>query len=306
MPRSRETTPSTPEASKEEKLIMLEKLESAIADIESTRTKYAEAVAGKDTDKQTTHRAEYRKLLTRAKKLQRTLEGKHGPEPITAAWKHNDESGKEIAEEITLDVETSLDTYTEFYTKHSIELPPDFRERIAELWDAHRAEIVEAIESRGYNDLVLVPGGLTSAKLHTPMTEGYVETYRSPNFESGGSFSGVKEDTTKTHLRLLHRAHNLSDHPVLKETRGKKNDSYGAEGGMTLADYLIYQRQYFEATGKHLDVSSWTWLPGSKSGSQIVGARWGPDGGRLYVGAGDPGGADDGSGCRLSRSFSSK
>ncbi|MFA5021275.1 MAG: hypothetical protein WC517_04425 [Patescibacteria group bacterium] len=137
-------------------------------------------------------------------------------------------------------------------------------------------------------------------------------------------------------------AKNLADHPLLKATKGKspeqltgktrsdietiisgqgdlpikiqladvvfgsdKNNINGflqAEG-LTLAEYLILQRQFFEATQEHLDGVGWTWLLATFSASRLAYSSWNPDRRRLDVYAVDGGLALIDLGCRPSRSF---
>ena len=58
--------------------------------------------------------------------------------------------------------------------------------------------------------------------------------------------------------------------------------------GLSLEEYEIFQRIYFEKTGKHLDESGWTWLIKSRSGSRVVSSYWYPDARQLTVYADAP------------------
>ena len=92
--------------------------------------------------------------------------------------------------------------------------------------------------------------------------------------------------------------------PILKETLGKKAGSFKPEEGMTIEEYMIFQRQYFEETGEHLDGKEGAiWLPGSRVGDQVVRAFFDPGGGQLGVRAAVSGHANPGFGCRPSRCF---
>ena len=73
--------------------------------------------------------------------------------------------------------------------------------------------------------------------------------------------------------------------------------------GLTLAEYLIFQRQYFESNQKHLDEKGWTWLLSTFSARRLAGSGWLPDTSRLYVSADDAVDANGDLGCRPSRSF---
>jgi len=145
------------------------------------------------------------------------------------------------------------------------------------------------------------------------MTDGYVKTYEGDDFnKEGGSFKGVIEKTDKTRIVLLHskNAQNLADRPELAETKGKTAEVFIKVGEkLTLTDYLIFQKQFFEATGKHLDEEGYTWLPGStvkkdSGGIRVVRADCDSHGGgRLSVDADDADRLSSHMGCRLSRSF---
>ena len=90
----------------------------------------------------------------------------------------------------------------------------------------------------------------------------------------------------------------------IKETLGKTAESFiKSEETMSLTDYLIYQKKYFEETGEHLDEKGATWLPRSKVGAQVVYAYWNPDSGRLGVDASALGYSNPVIGCRPSRCF---
>jgi len=71
---------------------------------------------------------------------------------------------------------------------------------------------------------------------------------------------------------------------------------------LTLEDYLVFQRKYFEETGKHLDEDGWTWLA-TKSGSRLVRSDWDPSDRQLNVNADDLDYQNDDLGARPSRSF---
>ena len=114
------------------------------------------------------------------------------------------------------------------------------------------------------------------------------------------------EATDKSRIVLVHskNAQNLADRPELKETLGETAESFiKAKETLTLTDYLIYQKKYFEETGKHLDVEGWTWLPGSRVGSHVVYVGWYPGVGQLDVNAIPPDDLRPSIGCRLSRCF---
>ena len=209
-------------------------------------------------------------------------------------------------ETITLDIEKALESWITFYQEYAISLPHDFKERIQDIWLRNADAIRESVESHGFDHLLLIPEGLSLPDLETKMSQGYNATFQGENFKAGGSFPGVKEVVSQTRIILIHqsKARNLGDRPELKATLGKTAQTFIDQGEqLTLADYLIYQRQYFKETDKHLDEIGWTWLPGSKSGARFVDAYWIPGNRKLHVYADDAGYSNDSLGCRLSRCF---
>ena len=229
-----------------------------------------------------------------------------GTPEISAEYISKDKKGKETRETIEIDFEKRLEQSINFYKNHSIDIPDDFAEKMKDIWERNQDEIKNAIEEKGFDEILLIPENVPLEELDKKMTEGYKsETYLSDNFKSGGSWSGVKEDN-ETRMVLVHKknAQNLKDHPLLKETLGKTAEFFIKAGEkLNLTDYEIFQREYFEETRKHLDEDGWTWLPGSKSGSRVVSSDFNPGDGQVYVDADDPGSSGDGLGCRLSRSF---
>lgn len=148
------------------------------------------------------------------------------------------------------------------------------------------------------------------------MTEGYNPTFQDDSFKNGGSFEGaITENQDKPQIVLVHRenAENIYNNPnaptMAIETLNKSIDwlTTNHKEGLSLIQYLIYQRIYYEETTNHLDKDSWTWTPKTKvtggGVSRFVGSRWNPDGGRLRVVANDSGGANDYLCSRPSRSF---
>jgi hypothetical protein len=226
---------------------------------------------------------------------------------VTATYNRKDENHVEMSEIITIDFEKKLEYSVNFYRNHNIDLPENFRDIMTDIWNRNIDVFQKTIEEQGFDEILLIPGNVSVPDVHNKMSKGYFATSKGVWFDEGGSFEGVIEKTTKPRIILIHKiiAHNLYDRPGLEKTLEKNADSFINSGQtLTLIDYLIYQRQYFEETGKHLDESSRAWIPGSTvknlgGGFGVVDVGW--DGDRLYVDADDPSGSVLGFGCRLSR-----
>jgi hypothetical protein len=165
-------------------------------------------------------------------------------------------------------------------------------------------------------------------------------TYQSNIFKKGNGFSGAKHtEKTKTKIIFCHQDQNIHENEKAnifnKQTLGKNilqlsgldqaelerrvqnqenipiNFETEINGqkiliqseGLSLNEYLIFQRQYFEKTNNHLDEKGWTWLLKTFSASRVVVSSWNPDNRQLSVRAYDLGLSADYLACRLSRSF---
>ncbi len=205
-------------------------------------------------------------------------------------------------ETITLNLDQKLEEYIEFYKKINLDLPFDFENTIRDIWGRNQNEISEVIEKNGFNDILIIPPtedlSILSEKMK--MENG---NWTSSNFDEGGGFEKAQsQNIDKTRIVLVHKTQNLKDHPELSKTLNIKGEDVDMKNTLTLEDYLVFQRKYFEETGKHLDEDGWTWLA-TKSGSRLVSSAWAPGDGQLHV---DADGLDfrlDNLGARPSRSF---
>jgi len=225
-------------------------------------------------------------------------EKKDSTTKISVSYNHPD--GKK--ETIALDLEAKLQEFISFYQKTKIDLPPDFEDTIRDLWERSQIEIEQAIEENGFDEMLIIPGNipLTDLKEKMTMENGY---YESENFISGGGFAGVvSQNTDKTRLILVHKTQNLKDRPELEKTLNIKGQDIKLDQTLTLEDYIIFQRKYFEETGKHLDEVGWTWLA-TKAGARLVCSGWNPVLHRLHVVANVFDGQDGSLGVRPSRCF---
>ena len=209
-------------------------------------------------------------------------ERKNTAPDLSATYTHPD--GKK--ETITLDFEAKLQDYISFYQKNNIVVPADFEDTVHDLLNRNQAEVEQAIEQNGFDDLLIIPGGipLTELKDKLTMEKGY---YTGSNFDEGGGFAGaVSQNTDKPRLILVHKTQNLKDRQELRNTLNTKGKDVKMGETLSLEDYIVFQRKYFEETGKHLDEDGWTWLA-TKSGARLVCSNWYPSNHQLYVFASD-------------------
>jgi len=189
-------------------------------------------------------------------------------------------------ETITLDLEAKLEDFLSFYQNTRVDLPPDFEDSIRDVWERNQTEMEQAIEQNGFDDVLIIPGNIPLTELKDKMTmeSGY---YTGSNFDKGGGFAGaVSQNADKSRLILVHKTQNLKDRPELKKTLNIKGKDVKLDEALTLEDYLVFQKKYFEETGNHLDEDGWTWLA-TKSGARLVNSSWHPGARRLHVHAAD-------------------
>jgi len=263
----------------------------------SSRTKVSKFRA--EAERKLEEQRERDGLIQSILRNKRRIEG--GPQvadSFSATYHRPEKDGTTKPEVITLDLESSVSSFTSFYQTHNLDLPPDFKERMEDIWNRNRSAMEQAIAEKGFDTILLVPGGTSLPDVHKKMTEGYNATYE------GVTISSITEDTTHDRIILLHSSPELTDHPELEKTLNKSAKGFIAQGErLTLTEYLILQRKFFDETGKHLDETKWTWIPGSKSDARVVNANWHPGEGLLDVRAVVASVSDPLWGCRLSRCF---
>jgi hypothetical protein len=218
---------------------------------------------------------------------------------------------------IELSLEKNLERFTNFYTQHNIDIPPDFNQTITEIWNKNADKIKQAIEEEGFDDVLLIPPYETT-DINEKTTSEYAETFEGRNISE---ITDTKPNQPR--IVLIHRknAENL-ERPELAKTKDKsiydlcnatteqereninnliQNKQPLPIDGLTLGEYLIADRLHFKETGNHLDnTNSWTWLPASYSGSRVVSSG----GSQVVVDADDPGDSLSLLGARSSRTFS--
>ena len=147
------------------------------------------------------------------------------------------------------------------------------------------------------------------------MSEGYKEaTYYSGSYEGDGGVGASKDKRKGLRIIMSRKVQEMTEDEKMNETVGKSIKELEAEGGifekygvggMTEAEYLIFQRIYFEETKKHLDKTLWTWLAASfrpRSG-RVPDGFWYAGSGRLDFSSSATDVRDVGRGCRLAGSF---
>ncbi|MEI6191178.1 MAG: hypothetical protein WCP24_02285 [bacterium] len=241
-------------------------------------------------------------LFDRAEKMKDKLDSKELLSQVTPeiSTTYTRPDGK--AETISMNIEQKLQDFLSFYQKTNIDLPTDFEQTILDIWDKNQTEIEQAIEQNGFDDMLIVPGDIPLPELadKLKMESG---NWTSSNFTEGGGFAGaVSQNTEFVRIVLVHKTKELTERPELNSTLNTKGQDVKLDQALTLEDYLIFQKKYFEETGKHLDETKYTWLA-TKSGARLVGSAWLAVKRELYVDARDLTDRDDSLGVRPARCF---
>ncbi len=261
---------------------------------------------------------EVRALKASLRKAKKEVLGESFEPVITAKYKYKDEKGKETVENIEIDFEKKLVQTLKFYKEHGIAMPADFAEQMKDVWEENRDEMQKQIEEFGFDEVLIIPANL---KLTDAFDKELTKNYKKKDGSVGEpTYWGEKKEdivsdsrSSKDRIILVHKnkARDLKEAtgilPILRETLGKKGGEFKPEEGMTIEEYFVFQRAYFEETGEHLDGGEGiTWLPGSRVGSRVVHADFNPDFGRVSVLAGGPDFSFPHIGCRPSRCFFKK
>ena len=208
-------------------------------------------------------------------------------------------------ETITIDIEQKLQEFIDFYNRNKIDIPSSMEETIRDIWEKNQDEMQKAIEENGFDEILIMPFNLEIGDLSEKlkMGNGYYDAIKADKTVEtldGIPFTIKKPDVPR--IILVHKTQNLKDRPELKATLNIKGKDVNLDQALTLDEYIVFQKKYFEETGKHLDGDGWTWLA-TKSGARLVGSYWYPDADGLYVRAADLESQRDGLGVRSSRSF---
>ena len=216
-------------------------------------------------------------------------------------------------ETISFNFESQLQEDLSFYQKTNLNLPPDFEDSIKDIWERNLGEMEKAIEGKGFNGMLIIPGNILLPELKDKMSmeSGY---YTGSNFDEGGGFAGVISQNSDQPRIILYHKKTL---PKIQEENGQdvhlnitagealKMFEQNPNEHMNLADFIIMERKLFEELGIHISnyrENSAQWL-NTKSGARLVCSGWGPDDRGLDVDAGGPEDRHSNFGVRPSRCF---
>ncbi len=174
-------------------------------------------------------------------------------------------------ETITFDLEATLKDFKSFYSTHGIPVPKDFAPKMRKIFNDNQTEIEDAIKTKGFNKMILVPGNLSLTDIaeKMKMEKGY---WLGESFKNTGGFAGVIETThTENHrLILVHDAKELTLRPELASTLKITGTDAQNHNPLSLTDYLVLAKHYYTKTGKHLDTNNSTWTSNIASVTFIV------------------------------------
>ena len=237
-------------------------------------------------------------IFDRAEKMKAKLDSQEtlppAQEEISIAYTNPD--GKQ--ETINLSLETKLAESLSLYQKTKIDLPPDFEDTVREIWEKNQSEIEQAIEQKGFNDMLIIPTiadiGDFSEKMK--MEKGY---WTGSNFDEGGGFAGAKnENADKPRIILFHKKslpkiqkeNGLDVHLNITAGDARKLFEQSPDEQMNLIDFIIMERKIFDEANIHISdytEKSGQWL-NTGTGARLVDSGWDPGNGELDVRANDP------------------
>ncbi|MDP3013031.1 MAG: hypothetical protein Q8M92_02230, partial [Candidatus Subteraquimicrobiales bacterium] len=204
--------------------------------------------------------------------------------------------------------------WNKFYMDNGIDWIKPISEDI-KLTVEQAKEMKRQIQELGFDWPMIIPAGLTGEPefeagadgklelkkadrkyidLHEKMSEGYAETYQSDNYKDDGGIGATKDKRKGIRIILTKEVQTLGEDELFKQTIGQSVEDLEAgifkdnqAGGLTESEYLVYQREYYKRTGKHLDdwkkEQTLTWLP--ESGRPVSGcvpyASWDTDYGQM-------------------------
>jgi hypothetical protein len=217
--------------------------------------------------------------------------------------------------EIRFELKEQLEYWNDFYKDEKVDwitLPENIK-----ITKEQQKEMERLITEFGFDKMIIIPENLAATgadyeKLHTLMSKGYNETHQSDGFKADGGFAGLKNKSDKLRIILTKDVKELSDDNLFKQTLYETiNALEGANGILTknklkdldVATYLVYQKEYFRRTGKHLDVVYYTVFLEQVRSAIISIGTWDHISARLRFGARIPDRSGSVSGCRLAGIF---
>lgn len=203
--------------------------------------------------------------------------------------------------EIQFNLEQILSHQKEFYNNLNLaEWAKDLPETI-ELTEEQIQNIKEKVEKHGFNKLRILPSVETQNKILEKLAE---ETHQSIDGLSDSEqysddeiwLSGTVKSEFPNKIKTTNRPEGCyiqlykDEKEVLDETLNKtypEARKYQKENnlqGYTLAEYLIFQREFTKENKKHPDDDYWTWLTDSElASSRVLRSGWSSGGRRLSV-----------------------
>ena len=229
-------------------------------------------------------------------------------------------------EQIEINIEKELKYWNNFYKENKVDwttLPESIQ-----LQEDQVQEMKRLIKEHGFNKVLIIPENIVGlpefkndelikpaenySKLHDLMTKTYNESWQYDNFKEDKSFDGIYDNSVKLRIILTKDIKELDDDKLFKDTLGKSPDKLKEQfidkldlQSLSVSEYLIYQKEYFTRTGKHLDENKWIWLLNSKMpiSSRIPGSGWAPGSSRLLFNSYSASSSLDYEGFRPSGSF---
>ncbi len=284
--QTQEKSVPKPEKSQEELRSILEgKIQSFKLPIQEAIEEYKESISqglfndqedeeeGKGEERKTVMQEKINSMLDRVEKMKAKLDSNEILPSLTDSIESSytfPDTRK--VEQITLNIEQKLNEYISFYDSHGVEIPDNFEEDIRDIWEENTDDILKQIEGHGFNEILLIPPTTDLSDLAEKMKE--TKYWESGNFKQGGSFKKAQsQNQDKTRIILTHKVQNLKDHPELAKTLNTKGQDVPLDKTLSLEEYLILSKKYFEETGHHLDEDNYTWLA-TKSGARLVYSYW--------------------------------
>jgi len=262
------------------------------------------------------------------KHLQKAIEGKFNAAPEAKRGEQLIKASDQEGKEIIYDLEQIRDNWVDFYNDHNLSelagaLPKDV------LLTAKQIEFLKEKTKEGFNRLILLPP-LSIQKKNLGSIKNEMDKKVAGLSKDAQYTKTYLDDTVEPnfpdHLKSIHRP----DRPYLllindtaevdPGTLGKSADklrklfSENQFNGLTLAEYLIFQRDYTlrhqDDKNPHPNTMYWTWLlddeidESSKDYSgRVLRAYWYPGDRRVYVSSFSAGAGSSGRGARPSAIF---